>query len=862
MIGRDRELGELTGQLSSTEYRGVVLVGKPGVGKSRLAREVVSAAQAAGWTVRKAAATATSQLIPLGAFTQWTDDLRGEPIEWARRVAQALTTGVQPQRVLVFVDDAHLLDALSALVVHQIVQSQAAPVIVTIRAGESAPAAITALWKDGLLCRREVEPLARNEINALMAAVLGGTPDQHCGDKLWRLTRGNVLFLRQLVEQESQAGRLVSHDGAVRWCGDAAISGSLAEVVDAQIGAVPGGVRDVVDLVAVAEPLDWKCLRLLADTAAIEQAEQRELIRTVGDDVYIGHPMYAEIRVNRCGPTRLRRLRGQIATAMKDGGGPAAAMKRGILWLDSDLSPEPDVLLSAATAATSLLDFEMAERLYTAAASTGMAAQARIPLAYTLFMTQRGELALEVLDGADSDADGKAGFVNEVIMRAANLLWAKRSIEQSWRVIDQALDEVGPGARRQQLLVFRANQLALAARPVEVLETLTDVDYGELDYYGATMGLSAACMAYGEIGRADQAVQSAIASGRALTLSEHGEYLRQPLAEFHTFALAAAGRIAEAVEVAERHRRSQRSDPVPAQAVASQILGMTMLAAGDLAAALRLLPEALDDSEVANNFHAANSFHRFHLLRAQALALSGDVDAAQRALETARAQRHPAYEFVRSTEVLTEAWLAACRARLSEARRLARAAAALAREHSQFAREVWCLQTAVQFDDVDAGARLAELATIVDGPRAAVAARYARAVSADDAVELDQVSAQFEAMGDRLAAADAAAQAAASHRRARRTGSAITSAARAGRLVADTGGATTPAIAAASFPLPFSQREHEIALLVAQGLSNRDIAVAVSLSVRTVEGHIYSACNKVGAKGRADLAELVHSVGR
>jgi hypothetical protein len=49
------------------------------------------------------------------------------------------------------------------------------------------------------------------------------------------------------------------------------------------------------------------------------------------------------------------------------------------------------------------------------------------------------------------------------------------------------------------------------------------------------------------------------------------------------------------------------------------------------------------------------------LLRAQALARSGDVDAAEHALATARAHRHPAYVYVQSTELLTEAWLAAAR---------------------------------------------------------------------------------------------------------------------------------------------------------------------------------------------------------
>jgi hypothetical protein len=69
-----------------------------------------------------------------------------------------LTDGVQPDRLLVFVDDAHLLDDLSALVLHHLVHSRAAAVIVTIRTGEPAPAAVTALWKDGLLRRYELEP--------------------------------------------------------------------------------------------------------------------------------------------------------------------------------------------------------------------------------------------------------------------------------------------------------------------------------------------------------------------------------------------------------------------------------------------------------------------------------------------------------------------------------------------------------------------------------------------------------------------------------------------------------------------------------------------------------------------------------
>jgi DNA-binding NarL/FixJ family response regulator len=845
----------------------LALAGKPGVGKSRLAREAVQAAADAGWTVRCAAATATGRSIPLSPFAQWTEEVEGSPLALARKVIATLTADAEPDRLLVFVDDAHLLDDLSALVVHQLVQSDAATVIVTIRTGETAPDAVTALWKGGLLRHREVQPLSRSETDELLAATLGSPPDRHCADRLWQLTHGNVLFLRQLVEQETRAGRMVTQDGATRWLGNLVLSASLTELVDLQIGAIPDTVRDVLDLVAVAEPIDWHCLRLLTDQIAIEEAEQRELIRTSDDVVYIGHPMYAEARVNRCGPSRLRRLRGQVAKAMTDSGGAADAVRRGLLWLESDLPPELDVLLSAATAAGSLLDFDMAERLLTAAAEADDGAKARVQLARNRLMIQKGELPSEALDDIDEfDADevSPSAFFNDAVLRAAYLLWPMRSPAESWRVVDEAL-ETADGARRQALLVFRANQLSLAARPREVLEIMADVDYSKLDDAGTYIGLRSESLAFGDLGQFDKAVAKAVECRRMIDSSDQGRFMALLLAELHTFILAAAGLVGEAVEVAETHLRGQQGEPA-SEALASEIVGMAVLAAGDLGTALRHLPAQLAsdgaNSAAAKSVHVANSFPQFHLQRAQALARSGDVDAAKDSLEIARADRHPATVHITSTDLLTEAWVAAGRQRLTEARRLARSAADFAREHGQWAREVWCLQTAVQFDDTDAAERLAELATFVEGPRVAVAARYASALSADDADDLDQVSVDFEAMGELLAAADAAGQAAVSHRRAGRVGSAMTAASRVRRLATACGGATSPAITAAALVPPFTRREREIAVLVAQGLSNREIAEALSLSVRTIESHVYNASSKAGVTGRSALADMIRGGAR
>ena len=47
--------------------------------------------------------------------------------------------------------------------------------------------------------------------------------------------------------------------------------------------------------------------------------------------------------------------------------------------------------------------------------------------------------------------------------------------------------------------------------------------------------------------------------------------------------------------------------------------------------------------------------------------------------------------------------------------------------------------------------------------------------------------------------------------------------------------------------------------MIRDGLSNRQIAENLTMSVRTVEGHIYRACAKLGLANRSELAALVGS---
>jgi DNA-binding CsgD family transcriptional regulator len=54
-----------------------------------------------------------------------------------------------------------------------------------------------------------------------------------------------------------------------------------------------------------------------------------------------------------------------------------------------------------------------------------------------------------------------------------------------------------------------------------------------------------------------------------------------------------------------------------------------------------------------------------------------------------------------------------------------------------------------------------------------------------------------------------------------------------------------------------SRRQREVALLAAQGATNAEIADALSLSVRTVESHLYAAFAKLGLTGREELSAVL-----
>lgn len=842
--------------ISDPEVAGIIICGSAGVGKSRMAREVLERAGSEGRVTRWAVATTSAREIPLGAFESWAPAAGTETLRVVRGVVRALTSAAKGTPVVIGVDDVNLLDELSAFVLHRIVQRRAATLVLTVR--DRAPVAdgTREVLAAGQFDRLDLQPLSHDETARLLAAALGGQVHPDDAARLWRLTRGNVLYLRNIVEHDVVAGRLVRQRGYWRWSGDPVLAPGLLDIVESRIGTLPAAVNDVLDALAVGEPIDLTTLTRLTDPTALEDADARGLIAVEHvdgrDQVRAAHPLYTEVRRNRAAPTRLRRMRGRLAAELAKcpSTDERAVVRRATLSIDSDITPDPALLVAAAQDAVWLADLSLADRLADAAIRAGGGPEAYFLRADALSWLGRARDAdavlLELPDRGLTDADR----ARVVFLRATNMFWLADPATAKALVDDAA--QRTPSSARGCIDAFLTQYWAATGKPEAARKVSEHLVIDQLPGVAAAVTAASITLARGDAGKTTAAVAAATA-GYAVTERAHGAaQLRFGIADVHVGALLLSGRIAEASATAQQLRQRAADLPGPsAQVHSATVAGRAALGAGQLDIACSLLEPAAALLLCSGDRHWGHLAQLFHTT---ALAMRGSTEAAAALGEL---DAYPGWQCLDYARTLAHAWVEAVRGAVHAAVQRCRSAARTAGANGQFAAEVMCLQTAAQFGDHAGTQRLDTLATTVEGPRAGAAARFSAALRTGDAGELDAVSDMFEHLGDLVAAVDAAAHAAVVYRRDGRRGSAYRCVARAETIARQCGGLRTPALVNAIEPLPLTSREREIVMLLRENMSNRAIAERLTLSVRTVEAHLYRAMAKTGTGNREELAALV-----
>ena len=216
---------------------GVALIGNEGVGKSTLAGQ--AAARLGRGEPLWVVGTLAQSSIPFGAFGGLLDfhDV-GKPAAMIAAAADAILSGGDSP---IIVDNARLLDPLSASLVYRLAQRGGRPLIVTVRSVLRVPQVVAALWDDGLLERVEIIPLDSAETEALVAAAGGGDTAA-----LYRRSAGNPLHLRLLMATGGTEE-------------------TLPAAIDRYLGGLSAQVRAVLGYLCVFEPLSRADLVALTD---------------------------------------------------------------------------------------------------------------------------------------------------------------------------------------------------------------------------------------------------------------------------------------------------------------------------------------------------------------------------------------------------------------------------------------------------------------------------------------------------------------------------------------------------------------------------------------------------------------------
>ncbi len=668
-----------------------MLAGAAGVGKSRLAREIIDHARSTRRPCHWLYATASARSVPLGVFAEYASSFGEDPLRRIHEVIDALTRDNAGRATIIGVDDAHLLDEQSAIVVHQLVQRKAATVVLTMRSGESAPDAITSLYKDLDIPRLELQPLSATDVAALLEQLLGGPVERASAQRLWRYTHGNVLYLRQLVDDELAHSKLSRRSGIWVWTGHPEVSPTLTDLIEANVGRQDPAVLEVIDTVALADPLEIDVLQSLTPESALHQAEARSVIVVDSEAGYVrlAHPLYGEVRRKRMGTLQRAALGRHLSDAIASVNPqtPQHLVRRAVLISNSDRPDDAELLTAAANSALYLLDLRLAVDLAERAMRCGDSVAARILYGFALLMAARAEEGEQVLRDTDAFVGQSAERAHIALLRAASLAWNLGLPEDAEAVLDAAQPSSENFGLTTSFDALRISVAATRGQMPAVVSTaaksMTLSDVLPTARMFCAWGYAAALGDLGDVDRLNDMAAEGYGFAQSLPETSH---LRFGLGVNHIDGLRLAGELRQMGEHAARLSEQAQDHPA-SLSIAGLLLGMTSATCGDLSSARRLFTESI----AAYEYISSVSEHSGYWLAA-VHGMAGDHVAAERQLRSVPHRVLAESGLWDPIQHIARAWTDAAAGHISAAMETLHDGAQRMREAGRPAREVWCLQ--------------------------------------------------------------------------------------------------------------------------------------------------------------------------
>jgi DNA-binding CsgD family transcriptional regulator len=918
-VGRAAELatmGALVSRANRERAPAVGLViGEPGSGKSRLLHEVTAAADR-----RRAVSVAgfePTEPIPLAAVGELVRRLATVPDHGPK--LESLVFGSTQQgghgalpvfeaahRALaafgplaLVVDDLQWVDPQSLALIHYLVRAAESGrhEFVVIAAARPSPAAATfsAGHAGGLPDARratiELRGLPVDE-GVMLARAIDRTLDRDAAAALWQRANGSPFWLEALARGRGSPDIVDLVTARLR-----ALSADGANALNAlTVAARPIPAADLGEL------LRWRTART---GAAIRELVGRGLVVESAGSIRLSHDLIREAAASGLPPETKRRLHERLAGLIEaSAAGDLQALAEALDHRAAAGLPLTALALRlAASPKRRLIDGETLRHLASIAdAAGGMPNQVELDIRLGRLAAELGEqdLAIRQWSRAASSARDPAVRLRAELEAARAASAAGRATEvhthlgraRSFDVdaitaieLDTVEAELGlwvehdtaAGAAAATRAVAGGRALAVAAGgaqglPVETRQALLAALTAAVDAAlqqerpddVVELGEEAMAVAdgIGEEARLAALLRTAFAY-RSIGLGrESGERYREawetsqrlvvPMSMIEAGVglarvLHSLGRLDEAQALTQEvNALETRLRPWRRWDTSRALLPWIGVSLGDSGALARLEAEA-----AGTDPHFAISLHQFAAIwmarqasTRQADKVTRELDAARASSELARCPRCERERRVVSVEALARI------GRVEEAKRVLAAWEADYIGPDYVARSLWRARAfasiAVQTGDPAAAEALDKLAEAFDRADKLEESIWAR-------LDLGHV---LRSAGDRTGAVAALTRAATDAERAHANG--------VGRLVQkalrDLGVRAWrrgPASTAGSGVVALTDREREVARLVAGGASNREVAEALSLSPKTVERHLTNILAKLGARNRTELARRV-----
>jgi DNA-binding CsgD family transcriptional regulator len=865
LVGRESELARITDAVRDGTAAAVLLTGPAGVGKTRLAEECLSQLSPRGSKPLRVLATRSTAPLPLGALAPWLPRLDVPDAMLLPAARQALLRACRGRPIVVLVDDAHHLDPVSAALIQQLVSTGQAFALLTARADESLPDALSVLWKDLGALRIDVSPLPDDDMALLAARLLGGPVDLFAGRELIRLSAGNPLALREIITTTRDNG-VLRRDPNGCWRADGHIGAPhhLVDVIAQRVAGLAAGQGDALRLVALAEPIGWQFAAKLAGREALDDLERAGLITVEVSgqrrEVHLAHPLFGEAATRDLTTGHRQALLSGLADALSDTGlRRQNDIVRVADWrLAAGEVAAPPLLLKAARRALALHDLRSVARFASAASVVDGGPFASFLLGYAQSRTGEPTAAEPNLATAMAGADRPALLSTIAVARSDNLLAGLADWDAAAAVIDDAERRLAATPQVAEVRAHYARMLWLHGEAEAAFDTIAPLVAAP---GSRAWVLGAVFLGVGLPWDARPL--------EALELAEkvmpvHDDLWHREMIQFpplvhqmgRLFSLLFAGRLDEAAALASTlWTETSRTDLAPDLGMFAMLAGFVAKERGRLLEARRWLHRSVEIYEQAGPTRL-----RWPLSILVEVETDGrSHDRAQRAAYRLRTLVDGPFRNMDGMEQIFLANLRAAEGVLPEAEP---ALLAVAERHCAPGRRTFAVYAAHELARIGragSGAQFVDrLRPHVQGGLLTAKLDATAAAAAADPAALSMAAQRFVDSGAWLYAAESWTEASQCLARRNERRRATRCAREAQQCLRHCEGARSAALTTEDpAPETLTRREGEIATLAASGLSSKQIGERMVLSVRTVDNHLQRSYHKLGIASRDELADAL-----